>query len=74
VCVKGACSVVLDDGNVRAEIRLDSPTLGLHIPPKVWATQYKFTSDAALLVFASDVYKAEDYIRNYDEYLKSVSK
>ncbi|HNQ95129.1 MAG TPA: WxcM-like domain-containing protein [Anaerolineales bacterium] len=74
ICVKGACSVVLDDGNVRAEVRLDSPTLGLHIPPKVWATQYKFTSDAALLVFASDVYKAEDYIRNYDEYLKSVSK
>lgn len=74
VCVKGACSVVLDDGNVRAEVRLDAPTLGLHIPPKVWATQYKFTSDAALLVFASDVYKAEDYIRNYNEYLESVAK
>ncbi len=74
VCIKGACSVVLDDGNVRAEVRLDKPTLGLHIPPMVWATQYKFTSDAALLVFASDVYKAEDYIRNYNEYLESVSK
>ncbi len=74
ICVKGACSVVLDDGNVRAEVRLDRPTLGLHIPPKVWATQYKFTSDAALLVLASDVYKAEDYIRDYNEYLESVSK
>jgi UDP-2-acetamido-3-amino-2,3-dideoxy-glucuronate N-acetyltransferase len=74
VCVKGACSVVLDDGHVRAEVRLDKPTLGLHIPPKVWATQYKFTADAALLVFASDVYKAEDYIRNYNEYLEYVSK
>lgn len=74
VCIKGACSVVLDDGNIRAEVRLDRPTLGLHIPPMVWATQYKFTSDAALLVFASDVYKAEDYIRNYNEYLESVSK
>ncbi len=74
ICVKGACSVVLDDGNVRAEVRLDRPTLGLHIPPKVWATQYKFTSDAALLVLASHVYKADDYIRNYNEYLESVSK
>ena len=74
VCIKGACSVVLDDGHVRAEVRLDRPTLGLHILPMVWATQYKFTSDAALLVFASDVYKAEDYIRNYNEYLESVSK
>lgn len=74
VCIKGACSVVLDDGHVRAEVRLDRPTLGLHILPMVWATQYKFTSDAALLVFASDVYKAEDYIRNYNEYLELVSK
>ena len=74
ICVKGACSVVLDDGNVRAEVRLDRPTLGLHIPPKVWATQYKFTSDAALLVLASHVYKADDYIRNYNEYLESVAK
>ena len=74
VCIKGECSVVVDDGSIRFEVRLDKPTLGLHIPPKVWATQYKFTADAALLVFASDVYKAEDYIRNYNEYLEYVSK
>ncbi|MCC6499822.1 MAG: WxcM-like domain-containing protein [Anaerolineales bacterium] len=74
VCIKGQCSVVVDDGNTRHEVRLDRPTLGLHIPPMVWATQYKFTSDAALLVFASDVYKAEDYIRNYNEYLTLVSR
>ena len=40
----------------------------------IWATQYKFTQDAVLLVLASDVYKADDYIRNYDEYLELVSK
>jgi acetyltransferase-like isoleucine patch superfamily enzyme/dTDP-4-dehydrorhamnose 3,5-epimerase-like enzyme len=74
VCVKGQCSVVVDDGNIRHEVRLDKPTLGLHIPPMVWATQYKFTSDAALLVLASDIYKAEDYIRNYKDYLEFVSK
>ena len=74
ICVKGSCAVVVDDGQNRFEVALDRPTLGLHVPPMVWATQYKFTSDAVLLVLASDIYKADDYIRNYDEYLKLVSK
>lgn len=74
ICVKGECSVVVDNGSVRAEARLDRPTLGLHLPPMIWATQYKFTPDATLLALASDIYKAEDYIRNYDEYLELISK
>lgn len=74
VCIKGSCSVVLDDGTDRCEILLDDPLVGLHIPPMIWATEYKFTPDAALLVFASDIYKAEDYIRDYGEYLRLVGK
>jgi dTDP-4-dehydrorhamnose 3,5-epimerase-like enzyme len=74
ICIKGNCAVVVDDGNERCEIVLDEPALGLYVPPMVWATQYKFSQDAVLLVLASDVYKAEDYIRNYEEYLKLVSK
>ncbi len=74
ICIKGSCAVVVDDGKERCEITLDKPTLGLHVPPMIWATQYKFTQDAVLLVLASDIYKADDYIRNYDEYLKLVSK
>lgn len=74
VCVKGSCSVVVDDGQNRCEVALDRPTLGLYVPPMVWATQYKFTTDAVLLVLASDIYESEDYIRSYDEYLELVSK
>jgi acetyltransferase-like isoleucine patch superfamily enzyme/dTDP-4-dehydrorhamnose 3,5-epimerase-like enzyme len=74
VCVVGSCAVVVDNGADRYEVQLDRPTLGLHIPPMIWATEYKFTRDAALMVLASDVYKAEDYIRNYTEYLTLISK
>jgi acetyltransferase-like isoleucine patch superfamily enzyme/dTDP-4-dehydrorhamnose 3,5-epimerase-like enzyme len=70
VCIKGSCSVVADDGRNRAEILLNRPNLGLHIRPMVWATEYKYSQDAVLLVLASDVYKAEDYIRDYDVFLK----
>lgn len=73
VCVKGACAVVVDDGREREEFILDSPGVGLYIPPMVWATQYKYTSDAVLLVLASDVYDPDDYIRDHDEFLNEVS-
>lgn len=71
-CIKGNCSVLVDDGQNRAEILLNRPNLGLHIPPMVWATEYKYSQDAVLLVLASDIYKAEDYIRDYDLFLKEV--
>lgn len=74
ICVRGSCSVVVDNGKERCEVHLDRPTLGLHVPPMIWATEYKFTRDAVLLVLASDVYKAEDYIRSYSEYLELISK
>jgi acetyltransferase-like isoleucine patch superfamily enzyme len=74
ICAHGRCSVLVDDGQNCFEADLDRPTLGLHIPPMTWTTQYKFSPDAVLLVLASDIYKAEDYIRDYDEYLKTVSK
>jgi UDP-2-acetamido-3-amino-2,3-dideoxy-glucuronate N-acetyltransferase len=68
LCVAGRCHVVTDDGSQRYEFILDTPTKGLHIPPMIWATQFKFTRDAILLVFASDFYDAADYIRDYAEF------
>ncbi len=69
VCLKGTCSVVVDDGWQRDEVVLDSPAVGLHIPPLIWGIQYQYSDDALLLVFASDVYQADDYIRDYDQFL-----
>ncbi len=74
VCAKGSCCVVVDDGENRAEVMLDSPTIGLYIPPMVWAVQYNYSPDAVLLVLASDLYKPEDYIRDYEEYLREVGR
>lgn len=69
VCVRGNCSVVADDGANRQEFLLNRPSLGLHLPARVWGIQYKYSEDAVLLVFASDYYDAADYIRNYDEFM-----
>lgn len=69
VCVKGSCSIEFDDGSQRAEIVLDKPNMGVYVPPLTWLTHYKYSRDAILLVFASEHYDPDDYIRNYDEYL-----
>lgn len=70
VCLKGSCSVVLDDAQTREEVVLDKPNLGLYLPPMAWGIQYKYSADAILLVLASDVYDAADYIRDYDEFAR----
>ena len=68
VCVHGRCCVVADDGAHRQEFILDSPNLGLYLPPMTWAVQYKYTRDAVLLALASDVYDPAEYIRDYEEF------
>lgn len=73
VCVHGELSVVVDDGARRAEYRLDRPTQGLYIPPRVWGIQYEYSADAVLMVLASDVYDSDEYIRDYGEFTRIVS-
>jgi acetyltransferase-like isoleucine patch superfamily enzyme len=70
LCVRGSCAVVADDGTRRQEFQLNSADLGVHLPPLVWGIQYKYSADAVLLVFASEHYNADDYVRSYDEFLK----
>ena len=68
VAVKGSCSLVVDDGERRRELTLDRPSLGVYLPPGIWGTQYKYSQDAVLLVFASEYYDADDYIRQYEDF------
>jgi acetyltransferase-like isoleucine patch superfamily enzyme len=70
-CIKGRCSIVIDDGRSRQEITLDEPNLGVHIQPMIWVTLYKFSADAVLAVLASAAYDPADYIRDYQDYLSA---
>jgi UDP-2-acetamido-3-amino-2,3-dideoxy-glucuronate N-acetyltransferase len=74
VCLKGSFAVMLDDGVVRDEVLMDSPTMGLHVPPQVWRVVYKFSSDAVMLSLCSHVYDPEDYIRDYASFRTFVGK
>lgn len=73
VCVSGRCRVLADDGRSRTEVVLDSPATGIHLPPMIWGTQYEYSDDAVLLVFASHPYDGDEYIRSYDEFMDLVN-
>jgi UDP-2-acetamido-3-amino-2,3-dideoxy-glucuronate N-acetyltransferase len=74
VCLRGQCSVIVDDGARREEIVLDTPEVGLYVPPLVWAVQYKYSPDAVVLVLASAEYDAGDYIRDYEDFRRAVRR
>ena len=69
VCVIGKCHMVLDDGEKREDVWLDSPNKGLVIGDMVWREMHDFSSDCVLLVLASEHYDESDYIRNYEEFI-----
>lgn len=70
ICLHGSVRVLLDDGERRCEITLDRPDMGVYMPPMIWGTQYRYSPDAVLLVFASRAYETDDYLRTYDEFLE----
>jgi len=74
ICAHGRLSVVADDGTNREEFELDEPSIGLHLPPLTWGVQYKYSSDAVLVVFASEHYDASEYIRDYAEFMELTSR
>lgn len=68
VCLKGKVTCLVDDGVERAEYCLNTPEMALHVPPMIWGTQYRYSSDAVLMVLASHEYDTADYIEDYAEF------
>ena len=72
ICVNGSCEFLLDDGESKENVLLDSPHKGLVIEDMIWREMYDFSKDCVLMVLADDYYDESDYIRDYDEFLKEV--
>lgn len=72
ICVTGKCRMVLDDGNEKAEVWLDSSTKGVLIESLTWREMHDFSADCVLLVLANQHYDEADYIRDYNKFLEQV--
>lgn len=70
VAITGIVRLAIDDGNDRQEFVLKDSSQGMLVPAGIWATQYAYSENCVLAVFASHGYDESDYIRDYDEYLE----
>ena len=72
ICIHGSCKILLDNGNEKKIVPLEKPYEGLYVSNDLWREMYDFSSDAVLMVLASEYYDESDYIRDYDEFLRYV--
>ena len=66
--IGGSFDIEIDDGERRQLLHMDDPATGVFIPPLVWCRLMNFTKDAACISLASEEYRAEDYIHDYEEF------
>jgi dTDP-4-dehydrorhamnose 3,5-epimerase-like enzyme len=71
ICISGKCKMILDSGDSREEVWLDTPKKGLLIESMIWREMHDFSEDCVLLVLASEHYDESDYIRDYQEYIST---
>ena len=72
--VAGKSKVKVKDGEGNEAIYcLNRPHTGIYLPTMVWKDMYDFSEDSVLLVLASEHYDANEYIRNYDDFVKAIS-
>lgn len=70
ICIHGSCKIMLDNGADKKVVYMERPYEGLYIPNNMWREMYDFSEDAVLLVMASEIYKEDDYIRDYNEFIE----
>jgi hypothetical protein len=70
IAASGSFTVTLDDGSIKRTFLLNRPYQGLYIVPGIWRTLDDFSSGAVCMVLASEGYSEEDYIRDYNDFVK----
>ena len=74
ICIHGSCKIRLDNGREKKILPLEKPYEGLYVSKNMWREMFDFSEDAVLMVLASDYYREEDYIRDYEEFLRFVGE
>lgn len=70
VALSGSFDIVLDDGIEKKVYTLNRSYYGLYVPSGFWREMVNFSTNSLAMVLSSTNYTADDYIRNYEEYLK----
>ena len=71
--VSGSFDLIITNGKEEESIRVNRANMGVLIPPGAWITMPNFTTGTVLLAIAAEEYDEQDYIRDYDDYLRYIS-
>ena len=72
--VSGTSKVRVKDGKGNeAVFSLNRPHTGIYLPKMIWKDMYEFSEDSVLLCLSSEHYDADEYIRNYDDFVKEIN-
>jgi len=74
VAISGSFEVILDDGINKQRVMLNNPTRGILIDVDIWRELENFSSGAVCLVLASHGFNEDDYVRDYDDFIKLKSR
>ena len=74
ICVRGCCTVTLNDGFESKDFALDKPNKGLYQGPMVWGSMQDFSEDCVLLVLADSSFDLGDYITDFDDFIRFVKE
>lgn len=72
VAISGSFDVVLHDGNKEMKYSLNRSYYGLYVPKLTWRKLENFSTNSLALIVSSTVFKSDDYIRDFDEFLSLV--
>ena len=70
VAIFGSCDITISEGNKETVYHLDSPSEVLYLDKMIWKTMNNFSNNCILLILSDCVYEKNEYIRDYDEYLR----
>ena len=73
VALSGSFEVILDDGKGKKKYSLNRSYYGLYVPKMIWRSMENFSTNALCLILASDEYKPEEYLRDYNEFKKATN-
>ncbi len=73
IAMDGSCRFVVDDGKERCNFILNRPDVALYIGKNIWREMHDFSYGCKVVVLASGIYDEKEYIRHYDDFLKSLS-
>lgn len=74
VALSGSFDVVLDDGTQKQTFTLNRSYYGLYVPKGIWREMENFSTNALALILSSTEFNEDDYVRDYEEFLRLKAK